>query len=544
MKFRKHLFDFNKNTFSPVEIDVVGGKIQSISLLEKSDDVFGYILPGLIDSHIHIESSMLVPSRFSEFALKHGVVSVVADPHEISNVLGVDGFSFMLEDSKMTPLKIHFAVPSCVPATSFETSGAVFSPQVVDDLLSYPKVVALGEMMNFPGVIHNDKDVIKMIESAVNKNKVVDGHAPSLSGDDLLKYISAGISTDHEASTYDEAVEKIKNGMIIQIREGSAAKNFEDLWTLIDEFPGKVMLCTDDSHPDDLEFKYIDSLIRRGLKKGLKFKNLYKAAFFTPIIHYGLTDIGQLKIGDNADFILVDDIDDFVVKQTFIDGELVYDQGNVLFDAKRRQVLNNFNVQRLCIEDLKINSNINAKNVNIIKAFDGMLYTDFIKQKVYNNSFEIDINNDFLKIVVLNRYEKNKKPTVAFINGFGFKSGAIASSIAHDSHNIIAIGASNDDIVAAINKLIELQGGIVVVKNKEIDFLQLEIAGLMTYQNPKIVSKKYNDLNTQAISLGSELKAPFMTMSFMALLVIPRLKISDKGLFDFGKFNYVKLFDD
>jgi len=285
-------------------------------------------------------------------------------------------------------------------------------------------------------------------------------------------------------------------------------------------------------------------LIRRGLKKGLKFKNLYKAAFFTPIIHYGLTDIGQLKIGDNADFILVDDIDDFVVKQTFIDGELVYDQGNVLFDAKRRQVLNNFNVQRLCIEDLKINSNINAKNVNIIKAFDGMLYTDFIKQKVYNNSFEIDINNDFLKIVVLNRYEKNKKPTVAFINGFGFKSGAIASSIAHDSHNIIAIGASNDDIVAAINKLIELQGGIVVVKNKEIDFLQLEIAGLMTYQNPKIVSKKYNDLNTQAISLGSELKAPFMTMSFMALLVIPRLKISDKGLFDFGKFNYVKLFDD
>ena len=542
MKFRKNIFDFRENTFSTVDVEVVDGSIQSIKRIELYDKSVGYILPGLIDSHIHIESSMLVPSRFSEFAVRHGVVSVVADPHEISNVLGVAGFDFMIENAKMTPLKINFAVPSCVPATSFETSGAVFSPQVVDELLSYPKVVALGEMMNFPGVINGSESILKMIESARNMNKVIDGHAPGLSGDDLFKYISAGISTDHEASTYDEAVEKIKNGMIIQIREGSAAKNFEELWKLIDEYPGKVMLCTDDSHPDDLELKYIDSLIKRGLEKGLKFENLYNAAFFTPIIHYGLNDIGQLKIGDNADFILVDDINDFVVKQTYINGELVFDNGSVLFETNKGQILNKFTANSVRLDDFKIN--INAKYVNIIKAFDGLLYTDYIKHEIINNIFEINTDKDYLKIVVLNRYEKNKKTIVGFINGFGFKTGAIASSIAHDSHNIIAIGANDEDIMLAINKLIDIQGGIVVVKNKAIEFLQLEIAGLMTYQNPKIVSKKYKDLNSKAISLGSKLKAPFMTMSFMALLVIPKLKIGDKGLFDIEKFNYVKLFEN
>ncbi|MEA3452469.1 MAG: adenine deaminase [Bacteroidota bacterium] len=542
MKLKKNLFDFENNEFYSVEIEIMKGKIHSIKPFKNYDKRLGFILPGLIDSHIHIESSMLVPSRFSEFAVKHGVVSVVADPHEITNVLGVDGFNFMYEDSKLSPLKIYFAVPSCVPATKYETSGAVLSSEKIDKLLSLPNVVALGEMMNFPGVINDDQDVHDKINCAKKKNIVIDGHAPGLVGDDLLKYISSGISTDHESSTYNEAIEKIEKGMMIQIREGSAAKNFDELWKLIDEYPDKVMLCTDDSHPDDLEFMYIDSLIKRGLKRGLKIKNLYKAAFFNPINHYGLNDIGQLKVGCNADFILLDDINEFEIKQTYINGKLVYDKGNVLFDVKKGKILNNFNANKIDTKDLLID--VTGKYINIIKAFDSLLFTDLIKLEIVNNSFAVDTEKDYLKIVVLNRYQKNIKPIIGYINGFGLKKGALASSIAHDSHNIIAIGTNDEDIVSAINKIIDIKGGIVVADNKSLNFLKLEVAGLITYQEPKIVANKYKELNSLVRQLGSQLNSPFMTMSFMALLVIPKLKIGDKGLFDVTKFNYVNLFED
>ena len=538
MKIEGNIYDFRRHRFVSVVLTIEHGVILGID--EIQGDFSLYILPGLIDSHVHIESSMLVPSRFSMFALGHGVISVITDPHEISNVLGVVGFEYMVKDAKNSPLKIFFGVPSCVPATKFETSGAELSVRDVEKLLQYPNVVTLSEVMNFPGVLHDDVDVINKIALARKLNKVVDGHAPGLLGEDLSKYIQAGISTDHEASTYTEALEKIEKGMFIQIREGSAAKNFEQLWKLIDEYPDKVMFCTDDSHPDDLEKGYIDVLFRRSMEKGLKFENIYKAAFFNPISHYGLDTVGQLRVGDCADFIIVDDLQKFHVKETYIAGELVCENGNTRFDTKKLSIINNFKAQEIAVNDILVESN--DEKMRVISASDGNLFTDSFFVQVHNGIQKSNTQNDILKIVVLNRYEITKKPVVGFIKGFGFKRGAIASSIAHDSHNIIAVGVSDKSIVEAVNKLVEIRGGIVVVDDNEIDYLKLEIAGLMTEKEPLFVSKKYSELNKKAINLGSELKAPFMTLSFMSLLVIPDLKIGDMGLFDIRKFEFVKLF--
>ncbi len=539
MKIKGKIYDFKRHEFSSVVLTVEKGLISAIDRVQGDFDYF--ILPGLIDSHVHIESSMLVPSGFSRFALSHGVISVVTDPHEISNVLGVEGFEYMINDAKKTPLKIFFGVPSCVPATKFETSGDSISVNNVEDLLQYSNVVALSEMMNFPGVLNNDADVMKKIELAKKFKKPVDGHAPGLLGLELVKYIKSGITTDHEASSYAEALEKIEKGMFIQIREGNAAKNFEQLWQLIDEFPDKVMLCTDDSHPDDLEKGYIDLLFKKCLNKGLKFDNIYKAAFFNPISHYGLDSIGQLRVGDSADFIIVDDLSKFHVVQTYIEGKLVFDHGEIKFDKPQTSVINNFNAQKIDINDILVKTN--GKKMRVISASEGNLFTDSFFIKVNGDIQKSDIENDILKIVVLNRYKPNEKPVVGFIKGFGFKRGAIASSIAHDSHNIVAVGVSDESIVRAINKLIEIRGGIVVSDGDIVDYLKLEVAGLMSIKEPVFVSKKYSELNKKAIDLGSKLRAPFMTLSFMSLLVIPKLKIGDKGLFDVSKFDFVSLFD-
>ena len=536
------------------EIAVENGKI--IRIEEKEHDNEQYILPGLVDSHVHIESSMTVPSVFARMVVARGTVAVVSDPHEIANVMGEVGINYMLEDSKKAPLKVFFGVPSCVPATPFESSGAVLNAEAVDGLLARKDLYYLSEMMNFPGVILGFPEVIAKLESAKKYGKVIDGHAPGLRGADLQKYVSAGISTDHECIIYEEAVEKIKLGMKIQIREGSSARNFETLYRLIDEYPESVMLCTDDSHPDTLIHEgHIDKLIRRGQEKGLEIYNLIRAAVINPVAHYGL-NVGLLREGDAADFIIVDNLKSFNVLSTFIDGNCVYEGGKVLFPMEKIPAKNVFNRSKISIEDVKLalpladkkceqNKEINEqiRKIRVIVAQDGELVTgqELAVPKVENGNLVPDPERDILKLVVLSRY-KDDPVQIGFIKNIGLKKGAIASSIAHDSHNIIAVGATERDIVEAVNRLVENEGGIVVGTAEDLLDLPLEVAGLMSIRSGEEVASRYELLNAEARRLGTSLKSPFMTLSFMSLLVIPELKLGDKGLFDVTKFEFVELF--
>ncbi len=536
-----NIVDVVSRRIFPGEIFVENGKI--VNILERNEEYENYILPGLIDSHVHIESSMLIPSRFSYFAVKNGVVAVITDPHEIANVLGIKGVDFMIEDSKKVPLKVYFGAPSCVPATSFETSGAVLDSKAVNELLKRKEIYFLSEMMNFPGVVFGDEEVLKKIEAAKKHGKPVDGHAPGLSGEDLKKYVQAGISTDHECFTLEEAEEKIALGMKIQIREGSAAKNFEALYPLIDKYPDKVMLCTDDSHPDDLKKGYINKIVKMAFAKGLDVFNVLRAATLNPVKHYGL-DVGLLQEGDFADFIVVDNLENFNVLQTYINGQKIYDGENVLFDfPELTEKPNKFVKNYLMEDDLRIEPK--SSKIRVIKAFDGELITETIvaDAKIENNNVVSDVENDILKIIVLNRYQK-AKPAIGFITGIGLKQGAIATTVAHDSHNIIAVGVNDYEILKVVNKLIDLNGGLVVSKGDEnLEYLTLDVAGLMSAENnPLTVAEQYENLNKLAKELGTPLHAPFMTLSFMALLVIPELKLSDKGLFDGKAFKFTVLF--
>lgn len=529
------------------EITVENGKITSIK--EKEHDKEQYILPGLVDAHVHIESTMTVPSVFARMAVAKGTVAVVSDPHEIANVMGEEGIDYMLEDSKKVPLKIFFGVPSCVPATSFESSGAVLGAEAVDRLLAREDLYYLSEMMNFPGVISGFPEVMAKLESAKKYGKVVDGHAPGLRGADLQKYIGAGISTDHESFAYEEAVEKIKLGMKILIREGSSARNFETLYSLIDEHPESVMLCTDDSHPDTLIYEgHIDKLIRRGQEKGLNIYNLVRAAVINPVEHYGL-NVGLLRKGDSADFVIVDDLKSFNVLSTFIDGERVYEDGRVLFPVEKAPAKNIFNRNKISIDNVKLamppagKNREGTKKIRVIVASDGELITgqELALPKVENGNLISDPERDILKMVVLSRYADDPVQ-IGFIKNIGLKKGAIASSIAHDSHNIIAVGATDKDIVEAVNRLVENKGGIVVGTSENLLDLPLEVAGLMSTLKGEEVASRYQLLNEEARKLGTSLKSPFMTLSFMSLLVIPELKLGDKGLFDVTKFEFVELF--
>lgn len=525
------------------EITVENGKI--IRVEEKPNAENRYILPGLVDAHVHIESSMTVPSAFARMAVAHGTVAVVSDPHEIANVMGEEGIDYMLEDARKVPLKFYFGVPSCVPATPFESAGVVLDSKAVDRLLARDDLHYLSEMMNFPGVVNEVPEVMAKLESANKYGKMVDGHAPGLRGVPLQKYAAAGISTDHESFTYEEAVEKIKLGMKIQVREGSAAKNFEALYPLIDEFPESVMLCTDDSHPDTLIYEgHIDKLAQKGQEKGLDIFNLLRAATVNPVEHYGLK-VGLLQEGDPADFILVEDLKSFRVLSTFIDGTCVYEHGKALFQSEASSEINIFNRNKISVSDVQLNvwSGKQSEKTRVIVAGDGELVTsqELVRPKVVNGKLVSDPEHDILKIVVLSRYNNNPVQ-IGFIKNIGLKKGAIASSIAHDSHNLIAVGVSDVDIVAAVNRLVENRGGIVVGTEEQLLDLPLEVAGLMSTQNGEEVAARYQLLNAEAKKLGTGLKSPFMTLSFMSLLVIPELKLGDKGLFDVNKFEFVDLF--
>ncbi len=521
------------------EVQVEGGKI--VAVIEKEHNNNRYILPGLVDAHVHIESSMITPSSFSRMVVPRGTVAVVTDPHEIANVMGVDGVDYMIADAQKVPLKTCFGVPSCVPATPFESSGAVIDAGMVDQLLARDDLHYLSEMMNFPGVVNGFPDVVKKTEAARKHEKVIDGHAPGLNGEDLKKYIAAGISTDHECFSYEEAVAKIELGMKVLIREGSAAKNFETLYKLIDEYPDSVMLCTDDSHPDTLINEgHIDKMIRYGLEKNLDLFNLLQAAIVNPVKHYGL-NVGLLQVGDPADFIVVDYLNLFNVVATYIDGECVFDHGRVLFQTEDSEPVNVFHREKITEEAVRLTPR--EGRIRVIVAEDGELLTgqELVAPRIENNNVVSDSGNDVLKMVVLSRYD-NTPAQIGFIKNIGLKAGAIASSIAHDSHNIIAVGMSDENITTAINKLIENKGGIVVVTPEAVFDLPLEVAGLMSTRSGEEVAEKYQQLNREAQQLGTTLKSPFMTLSFMSLLVIPKLKLGDKGLFDVTKFDFVDLF--
>lgn len=537
MKISGNLVDIHNRKIFPAEIDVKNGRISEIVRIDSAPD--RYILPGLIDAHIHIESSMITPGAFAMAAVKHGTTGVVSDPHEIANVIGEAGVRFMIDDAEKVPLKFWFGVPSCVPATSFETSGAILDHNAVEKLLHLTQIKYLSEMMNFPGVIYEDAEVIAKLDIARKLNKPIDGHAPGLTGESLKKYIAAGISTDHECSTIDEALEKISLGMHILIREGSAARNLESLKELFKLNPAKVMLCSDDLHPEMLKVRHINKIIGKLISEGYNTFDVIRSATVNPVNHYGL-DSGLLRIGDNADFILVDDLNKMNVIETWIDGRRVFGGGKVEFSYIPGNPINNFNCSLIKANDIKV---INRHgNIKVIEAFEGELLTkQFQSFTGKGDNVESDTDKDILKIVVKDRYN-DTAPAIGFIKGFGLKKGAFASSVAHDSHNIICVGTNDIDIKDAVNEIVRMKGGLAVSSGGKTESIQLNIAGIMTTRSCDEVAYDYEKLNEAVKSLGSAMAAPFMTLSFMALLVIPDLKIGDHGLFDVNKFELVSLF--
>ena len=541
-KLRGNIVDiFNKAIF-PGEVTIENGKIALIQKLPNTNyklQTTNYILPGFIDSHIHIESSMLVPSEFAKLAVVHGTVGTISDPHEIANVCGMAGVEFMIANGKTVPFKFHFGAPSCVPATIFETAGAALTAAEVDSLLQKEEINYLSEMMNFPGVLHDDEEVMKKIASAKKYNKPVDGHAPGLMGEAAKKYIAAGISTDHECFTAAEALDKLNYGMKILIREGSAAKNFEALIDLMHDHHNMMMFCSDDKHPDSLVRGHINQLCARAIAKGIDVFKILQSACINPVLHYKM-NVGLLREGDAADFIVLEDLKDFKVLQTYIDGTLVANDGKSLISYATKEVLNNFNCTKKTIEEFKI-IHKGEKEIAVIEALDGQLITNkfFTQPKVQDGEQVSDVDNDLLKIVVVNRY-RNAPVAKAFIKNFGLKQGAIASSVAHDSHNIVAVGVDDASLVKAINLVITKKGGVSAVNHSKEMVLALPIAGLMSNMDGYEVAAAYTAIDKMVkAEMGATLMDPFMTLSFMALLVIPHLKLSDLGLFDGDVFGFV-----
>lgn len=546
-KIQGNIVDIKAKNIFYGEMEVAGGKIASIKPLTTQDPKVktqNFILPGFIDSHVHIESSMLVPSEFAKLAVVHGTVGTISDPHEIANVCGKQGVAFMIANGKTVPFKFHFGAPSCVPATVFETAGDALSAADVDALLQNNDIFYLSEMMNFPGVLFGDEEVYKKIASAKKYGKPVDGHAPGLRGDDAKKYIDAGISTDHECFTADEALDKLKYGMKILIREGSAAKNFEALIDLMHDHFEMMMFCSDDKHPDSLADGHINQLCQRAVAKGIDVFKVLQAACINPVEHYKM-NIGLLKKGDAADFIVVEDLVNFKVLQTYIDGELVAEKGKSLVIGHSSELLNNFDCDEKNMSEFKFNISEFGETVYAIEALDGQLITNKIicKPNEENGFYESDIENDILKIVVVNRY-KNAPVAKAFIKNFGIKTGAMASSVAHDSHNIVAVGVDDESICMAVNRVIQQRGGISACHATgdawDSAVLGLPVAGLMSNEDGYTVAAAYTAIdNMVKEKMGSTLSAPFMTLSFMALLVIPHLKLSDLGLFDGDGFQFI-----
>jgi adenine deaminase len=537
MKLTSNIVDIPNRRIYPGEIELKGGKIIAIRPVDGPAEHF--LLPGFVDAHIHIESSMLVPSEFARLAVLQGTVATVSDPHEIANVLGIEGVKYMIENGRKTPFKFNFGAPSCVPATTFETAGARIDEDGIEQLMQLPEIKYLAEMMNYPGVLFEDPMVMAKLKIAKKYHKPIDGHAPGLRGENARKYIAAGMSTDHECFTYEEALEKLQLGMKILIREGSAAKNYEALHPLISEFPAQIMLCSDDKHPDDLLEGHINQLVARALADGHQLFDVLQAACINPVQHYGL-EVGQLQIGDSADFIIVDDLKDFKVSATYIDGQCVAKAGKAQFERVTAAIVNHFNTSKKQARDF-IKAAGKKESMPVIKVIDQEIVTGrmTVVPMIQQQQIVSDLNKDILKIAVVNRYA-DAPPAVAFIHGFGFSNGAIASCVGHDSHNIIAVGTDDEQLARAVNLIIQHQGGIAAVHAEQEMVLPLPVAGIMTNEDGRETGKKYAAIDAFVKQeMGCGLTAPFMTLSFMALLVIPDLKLSDLGLFDGKAFKFV-----
>lgn len=532
------IVDVVRGLVIPGTLEVSDGRIVKITPVSGAEGPF--ILPGLIDAHVHIESSMLLPSEFARLAVVHGTTATVSDPHEIANVLGMKGIRFMIDNGKKVPFRFFFGAPSCVPATPFETSGASLGPVEVDELLSWPEISYLSEMMNFPGVLNGDADVMAKLASARKYEKPVDGHAPGVDGERARTYAAAGITTDHECFTIEEAIDKINAGMKVLIREGSAARNFDELIPLIKDFPDEIMFCSDDKHPDDLVKGHINLLIMRALKAGFDFMDVLRACTLNPVRHYKL-DAGLLQPGDYADFILIDDPLTFNVLKTYINGIAVAEDGRTLINRVIDDTPNNFNARLLTHADLRVSADSDA--IKVQHALEGQLITmmKMTKAKIADGLVVSDTERDILKMMVMNRYTP-AAPAIGFVSGFGFNRGAIASTVAHDSHNIIAVGVDDESITRAVNLLVKAKGGISVIDGDREMILPLPVAGLMSAGDGYDVAEQYGKINKMVLGLGSALNAPFMTLSFMALLVIPTIKLSDQGIFDGNSFSFTTLF--
>ncbi len=541
MTISGNIVDVVLKTISKGILTIENGRIKEIVYSDDVDDQ--YIIPGLVDAHIHIESSMMLPAEFARYSIVHGTVACVCDPHEIANVCGVEGVDYMIENGKQSPMKFYFGAPSCVPSTKFETSGAVLDAETVEKLLQRDDIYFLAEMMNFPGVIRKNKQVHMKLEAAHAAGKPVDGHAPDLSAEELAAYIAGGISTDHECMTIADAESKIALGMKVQIREGSAAKNFDDLLSLLDKHAEKIMFCSDDKHPDDLiKNGHINSLVKRAVAKGYDPVEVLRVCSLNPVRHYKL-DVGLLQTGDPADFNIVNNLTDFNIKSTYIHGEKVSENGIPTFPRYiPTKLINQFNAEKITVDQLMVTPI--GDNLNVIIVDDGQLFTHVgrMDQKIENGNVVSDIENDILKLVVYNRYQPSS-PAIGFIKNIGLKSGALASTVSHDSHNIVAVGTSDSEIVSAINQIIESKGGILACEKERTCLLSLPVGGTMSDDIGSVISKQYEEIDAMAKELGSTLKAPFMTLAFMSLLVIPRLKLSDKGLFNGSTFSFTSLME-
>jgi adenine deaminase len=547
------LADWQERRFVPSELRIRGGRIKDILPLAGTGDFndLPYLLPGFVDAHVHIESSMVIPSEFARLAVVHGTVATVSDPHEIANVCGVAGVDMMIRDGARTPFKFNFGAPSCVPATIFETAGDALDSVAVARLLDRPEIRYLSEMMNFPGALHGDPEVMAKIEAAHLRGKPVDGHAPGLRGEDARRYIDRGISTDHECFTAEEALDKLRYGMKILIREGSAARNFEALIGLVPDHADRMMFCSDDKHPDSLVDGHINLLCARAAAKGVPPFDIIRVACVNPVLHYTL-DVGLLRKGDPADLILVKNLQDFEVLETWIDGEKVAEEGRSLIQADppkpgtpAPQTVNRFNCRHKDPDDLAMAAGADAPvDIPVIQALDGQLITHnmLLPVPIEQGQRITDPVNDILKLVVVNRYQ-DAPVAKAFITGFGMKQGALASTVAHDSHNIVAVGVDDESLCRAINLVIDSHGGVSCVNEEEVMVLPLPVGGLMSADDGYRVAEIYTLIDAMAKRNGSTLSAPFMTLSFMALLVIPDLKLSDKGLFDGKSFSFIPGFE-
>lgn len=552
-------------------VNVFTGELEKASVLINEDKIIGvgdyytdsdadlvidvsdkFICPAFIDGHIHIESSFLTPCEFARACVPHGTTAVIADCHEIANVCGKDGINYMIESSKGLPLDVYFAIPSCVPATDFDEAGARLEASDIEPFYSNPRVVGLGEVMNYVGVIYNDKNVLDKVNSALNHNMTVNGHAPLLSGSDLDRYIAAGIRDDHECSLLDEAKERIRKGQKVMIRQGTAARNLQALLPLFDEpWASRCLLVSDDKHPADLISNgHIDEIIRIAVKNGKSAIAGIRMATIQAAEHFGLRNTGAIAPSYNADFIVLDELDTIKIHSVYKNGEKVAENGKALdfiapeINANLDNIVrNSFRIDELKKEDFYINEN-GKKTCRVIKLIENQLLTDELITEIdFDKNNGIDTERDILKLAVLERHNNTGHRGLGFVNGLSMKQGAIAASVSHDSHNLIVIGTNETDMALAANCIRALGGGMVTVKNgKILAEMPLPIAGLMTDASAQLAAEQNEHVRQSVYSLGVNKDIePFMTMAFVSLPVIPHLKMTTNGLIDVDKFELVPL---